>query len=209
MSCGLWSRGNTISHSDEWSLLPSVKVPPLETATMVCDNTVVVCHWRLFLIGNVFGHSFPYCYCGDQSQLQKDQWLDYPWTEYQCCQGQLNPSKLELNEKLAYWPILKRIVVDLSNVVGCSCFHVWYRCEVIVKDNMVLWADISSGWVVDTCNTSGMKQRVSKIYTNIWSWFPFWWSNWIRVVESTVQNITWTEHCVKVFHWYIFNVNTV
>jgi hypothetical protein len=43
------------------------------------------------------------------------------------------------------------------------CFHIWYRCEVIIKDNMILWADMSSGWVVDKCNTSGMKRRVSNI----------------------------------------------
>jgi hypothetical protein len=30
-----------------------------------------------------------------------------------------------------------------------------------------LWADMSSGWVVDKCNTSGMKQRVSMIFTNV------------------------------------------
>ncbi len=48
-----------------------------------------------------------------------------------------------------------------------SYFYIWYHCEVIVKDNMVLWADMYSGWVVDKCNTSGMKQRVSKIYTNV------------------------------------------
>ena len=91
----------------------------------------------------------------------------------------------------------------------CSCFHSWYRCEVIVKDNMVLWADMSSGWVVDKCNASSVKRRVSKIYTNIWYWFPFWQSNWTRIVESTVQNVTWTEHCVKGFYWYVFNVNSI
>jgi hypothetical protein len=78
---------------------------------------------------------------------------------------------------LAYWPILKRSVLDLTNVLGLYLLYLWYHCEVIIKDNMVLWADMSSGWVVDKCNTSGVKWRVSKIYPNVRSQSQFWWSN--------------------------------
>ncbi len=91
----------------------------------------------------------------------------------------------------------------------CSWFHVWYRCEIIIKYNVVLWADMSSGWIVDKCNTSGMKRRVSKINTNFRSQFPFWQFNWTRIVKSTVKKVAWTEHCVIWFHWYIFNVNSI
>ncbi len=80
----------------------------------------------------------------------------------------MNPAKLELNIKHAYcWPILKRSVLDLTNAVGLFLLPNIVPFEVVIKDNMVLWADMSSGWVVDKCNTSGVKQIVSKIYTNV------------------------------------------
>ncbi len=104
--------------------------------------------------------------------------------------------------------MLKRIVVDLTNVVGLLLLPymvlLWSHCQR--QHGTVGWhlqwmgcRQVQHFWH-ETESVQGIHKYLILV--------PIWWSYWARIVESTVQNVTWTEHCVKGFPWYIFNVNT-
>ncbi len=111
--------------------------------------------------------------------------------------------------KHAYWPILKRSVPDLTNVVGLFLLP----CMV------PLWSHRQRqhgtvGWHIQWIGCK-LVQHIWRETLSVQDTHECLISVPVLAVPLSLhcgvcyQEGAWTEHCVKDFHWYIFNVNTV
>ena len=159
-------------------LLPSVKVPSLETAILVCGYTAF-CK-RLLMSGNVFGVWTRWALWVMLLVLWSVTMVNTSTTGLSVSfspelSWPVEPNQ-ELNWKLVCCPILRRSVLNLANVEGLfllPCIVQLWNCHV--------------QWMGYRQVQHRMKWRVPNIYINGRSRFPFWRFNWTRIVESAVK----------------------